>query len=168
MGFFIKIIFLDIDGVLNCNESKSRCGGFIGIDDSKVKCLAEIVKETDAKIVLCSSWKSDWERINKSEQGQPGNYLDKKLRKEKLYVLDKTSDNGENRGEGIHNWIQAHSNIESWVVLDDEVFSDYEKFNIMPHLIKTNFYAIQGGLLYKHVDHAIKILNNALNEISIR
>ena len=63
----MKIIFLDIDGVLNCQKSQSKCGGLIGIDDKKVKVLRKIVESTNAKIVLCSSWKSGWE-YNKDDQ----------------------------------------------------------------------------------------------------
>ena len=146
--------------MLNCHTSKSRCGGFNGIDDFKVQRLAEIVKETGAKIVLCSSWKSEWEKIDNSEQRQPGYYLDKKLRRGKLFILDKTRDNGDNRGDGIVNWINSHENIESWIVLDDEIFSDYERLNIYPHLIKTSFYDFNGGLQDEHVTKAIGILNN--------
>lgn len=32
----MKVIFLDIDGVLNTPSSESRCGEYIGIDDEKV------------------------------------------------------------------------------------------------------------------------------------
>ena len=39
----MKLIFLDIDGVLNCAISKSRCFGCLGIDDDKVKRLKTIV-----------------------------------------------------------------------------------------------------------------------------
>ena len=51
----MKAIFLDIDGVLNCNgvngkgRSKSRCGAFLGIDKDKTQRLAKIVRETNAK-----------------------------------------------------------------------------------------------------------------------
>ena len=45
----MKVVFLDIDGVLNEAKSRSRCCGYTGVDDSKAKNLARIVKETDAK-----------------------------------------------------------------------------------------------------------------------
>lgn len=90
-----------------------------------------------------------------------GKYLDSKLRKEHLYILDKTTDVGFNRGEGIRNWIKEHPVVESWIVLDDDVFDDYDKFDIIPHLIKTSFYSDNGGLQSEHVNEAIKILNGA-------
>ena len=61
----IKVIFLDVDGVLNDQASNSKCGFYTGIDDKKVKRLRAIVEATNAKIVLVSSWKKHWEKIDK-------------------------------------------------------------------------------------------------------
>ena len=55
----MKVIFLDIDGVLNNEYSKTRApSGVIGIDGDKVKRLRKIVESTGAKLVLTSSWKT--------------------------------------------------------------------------------------------------------------
>lgn len=53
-----KIIFLDIDGVLNSNlgnngHEKEISGGTL-IDPEKIQLLSELVKNTGAKIVLHS------------------------------------------------------------------------------------------------------------------
>ena len=163
----MKVIFLDVDGVLNCQSSKARFRGYIGIDNDKVKRLRDIVKATNAKIVLTSTWKLFWERdpLLKDEQHEDGNYLDRKFRRENLFILDKTTEekNLGCRGEGIHNFLQHH-NIESWIVLDDEIFDDYETYGIMPHLIKTTFYADDGGIQDKHIKLAIKMLNTPQND----
>ena len=63
----MKVIFLDIDGVLNCQSSKSSCHGMVGIDNDKVKRLKEIVKATGAKMVLISTWKTDWQKEKETE-----------------------------------------------------------------------------------------------------
>lgn len=149
---------MDIDGVLNCSHSRSKCGGCIGIDNDKVKRLREILDDTGAHIVLCSSWKSEWEKVRKEDQSHVGNYLDKKLWKEKLKVLDKTIDKGSNRGEGIVSWINNHQ-VDTWIVLVDEIFDDYKQFGIMPHLIKTEFYQLDGGLQSEDLIRAIRMLN---------
>ena len=57
---FETVIFLDVDGVLNCKTSKSYVTTedgqvFTGIDKDKVKRLASIVAATGADIVLSSS-----------------------------------------------------------------------------------------------------------------
>ena len=152
------VIFLDIDGVLNCQSSKSRCAGFIGIDNSKVKVLRKIVEQTSAKIVLVSSWKSDWEPSRKEIQNEHGNYLDKKLRREGLRILDKTRDGGGKRGVGIIEWLNSHAGVTSWVGLDDKIFPDYEECGILEHLVKTDYYSENGGLREEHIEPAVKML----------
>ena len=163
----MKVIFLDVDGVLNTQFSKSRCGGFIGIDDSKVKLLKEIVEATGAKIILSSSWRYGWERDEESCD-QLAIYMNKKLANRLLHILDKTkkyvkSDDKNikycDRGSEIKEWLSRHPNVDKWVVLDDDIFDDYEREGIMPHLVKTSFYDDLGGLQRWSVDSAIKILN---------
>lgn len=150
----MKVIFLDIDGVLNCQNSQSRCGGYIGIDNDKVKRLRKIVEATNARIVLVSSWKSRWEREYKDDQNELANYLDRKLKRERLYILDKTKDSVWNRGEGIIWWVGTH-NVENFIILDDEEF-DYADCGIISRLVKTSFYG--DGLRDEHVELAIDLL----------
>ncbi|MCM1251722.1 MAG: HAD domain-containing protein [Clostridium sp.] len=57
----IKVLFLDIDGVLNsnfwnANHQREISDGTL-IDKEKVKLLALLVKRTDAKIILHSGWR---------------------------------------------------------------------------------------------------------------
>ena len=151
----MKIIMLDIDGVLNCDASQSRCGAFIGIDNDKVKRLRRIVDATGARIVLVSSWKTAWERFHKDDNGTSGRYLDSKLRREGLHILDKTTDHIWDRGRGILDWISAR-NVDSFIILDDEEF-DYDECGVMSRLVKTSFY--DGGLRDDHVELAIELLN---------
>ena len=160
-----KIIFLDIDGVLNCNGSDTINGVLLGVDDDKLVRLKEIISSTGAKIVLCSSWKSYWQKYDKSEQGELGEYLDDRFAEHEICITDKTIDKGHNRGEGIANYILEHD-IKSWIVIDDEVFSDYETYGILPHLIKTAFW--DGGLQDNHVNQAIeKLGSEAIRIISV-
>jgi hypothetical protein len=61
-----KIIFLDIDGVLNSRlyyqtpvETRPISFGFCGdIDPASVKLLNELIRETYAKVVISSTWRS--------------------------------------------------------------------------------------------------------------
>lgn len=152
----MKVIFLDVDGVLNCRSSTSRCRGYIGIDRYKVKRLRQIVEATGAKIVLTSTWRTHWLRFNKEDQDECGNYLDRKLKREGLRILDKTTDNWSNRGEGIIQWVGSH-NVDSFIILDDEEF-DYEECGIISRLVKTSYYDDDGGLKDEHVELAIDLL----------
>ena len=154
----MKVVFLDVDGVLNCGESKSRCGCFIGIDDSRVKLLKEIIEKTDAKIVLVSTWKFGWEPIDKEAMDRGGIYLDKKMKRQGLTIIDKTYDRGWNRGQGINQYLEKHPEITSWIILDDETF-EYEEEGVISHLVKTSFY--NDGLQETHVKDAIARLNES-------
>lgn len=155
----MKAIFLDVDGVLNCQSSQSRCRNALGIDDDKVERVKQIVEKTGARIVLSSSWKDGWEPICKDDQTEDSNYLDRKLRRQGLVAIDKTYEPSyERRGEGIIKWIIAHD-VDSFIILDDEWF-DYKKLGLASKVIKTEFYSPVGGLTDTDVELAIKLLNS--------
>ena len=155
----MKIVFLDIDGVLNCEGSRSRCAGYRGIDDKKAENLAKIVKATGAEIVLISTWKEDWRKTDKARQGMMANYLDKKLKQQGVTALDKTRDYiGErylSRGEGILDYLM-NSNVGNYVILDDFQF-DYDSCGLTGNYVKTDNY--NGGLTEELAEKAIGILN---------
>ena len=73
----MKVIFLDIDGVLNNLETKDRITPMLmGIEDSKVELLLKIVSETNSEIVLISTWGIHWkaeEEIFVSQRKWGGN-----------------------------------------------------------------------------------------------
>ena len=156
----MKVVFLDIDGVLNEEKSRSRCCGYLGIDDKKVENLALIIKKTNAAIVLISTWKDDWRKADKAHQGMMANYLDRKLKKQGLAVLDKTKSIDKNgfhfsRGEGILQYL-ADNKVEKYVILDDYQF-DYDSCGLSDYYIKMD--AFNGGLTEEMANRAIKILN---------
>lgn len=170
----MNVIFLDIDGVLNSygttpeTESKSRCGNYIGIDKDKVKRLAKIIKETDAILILTSSWKVGWEPKNRYNiestdifPNHHAKYLDNHLKKKgKLILKDKTRErNLSYRGSGIKVYLTQHSDITNWIVLDDEIFIDFKEQGILPHLLQTDpLY----GLTDNDAEIAIKMLKGQI------
>lgn len=152
----MKVIFLDIDGVLNCATSKSRCFGCLGIDDDKVKRLKTIVLNTGAKIYLISDWKDGWykEPYLKGEQDIFADYLDKKLKKQGLYIADKLNGEPYERGKSIKEWIKG-KHIDSFVIFDD-ITQDYSEQGLEKHFIQTDSSV---GLTDNDVIQAIEILN---------
>lgn len=157
----MKIVFLDVDGVLNSVDSEDTFReGIIGLDYSGIKLLKEIVDATGAEIVLISTWKLAWHKDNKSRQDSVAAYLDKRLAEEGLVIMDKTGGYMAERGHGIIDWLSENP-TDSWIVLDDEIFEDYEECGIMPRLVKTSFY--HGGLKESHVKLAIELLNTTNN-----
>ncbi len=157
----MKVIFLDIDGVLNDKYCRARApSGCKGAVDAKLKLLREIVRKTDARLVLISSWKKYWKREETTDPDML--YLMRKLKRFGLSIYDKTEESfWAKRGEGIHAWLSANEDVMAWVVLDDETFPDYEKYGIDKHLVKTKFfYEKDAGLQEEHVEQAIAILNS--------
>ena len=75
-AFAMRIIFCDVDGVLNHKGCIDRSpGGFTGVVEEHILNLKRIVDETGAKIVLSSDW-----RLIKAdpEYGENYDYLCKK------------------------------------------------------------------------------------------
>lgn len=153
----MKVIFLDVDGVLNNSETKDT------IDLNKVKLLSSIVKQTDAKIVLSSSWKI----LNdpKSPAYKDYIYLIECLASEGLTLIDQTPGPCHNRPKEIHQWLEQHPQVSSWVSLDDD-FGPYEYTTNgldSRRLVQTHYWESLGGLQEAHVPYAIAILNDNLN-----
>lgn len=116
--------------------------------DSKVKLLKKIIDATDAKIVLSSDWRLE-------EDTPDYKYLINKLRYNgRVKIYDKTPDlRWQRRGLEIESWLKNNPKVESWVVLDDTDFSDFNK--IMDHVVLTDGYY---GLQETDVEKAIEIL----------
>ena len=175
----MKVLFLDIDGVLNSenwfgyrlycikNNMFNEVMNFVNTNDERIKHklsmiddraianLNRIIEETGCKVVLSSSWRSCVEAENALTE-----YL-LKLKGFKYELYDVTprlwfNDFSIRRGEEIKLWMDKESEkneIESFVILDDDSDMLPEQMN--------NFIQIDGqvGLIDKDVFTAIEILN---------
>ena len=175
----MKVLFLDIDGVLNSenwfgyrlycikNNMFNEVINFVNtndecikhklsmIDDRAIANLNRIVEETGCKVVLSSSWRSCIEAENTLTE-----YL-LKLKGFKYELYDVTprlwfNDFSIRRGEEIKLWLDKESEkneIESFVILDDDSDMLPEQMN--------NFIYVDGqvGLTDRDVFAAIEILN---------
>ena len=84
----MKIIFLDIDGVLNSKATRAKApSGFVGIGTVFLKRIEILVKETGADIVLVSDWKIAWKHRQKD-----GIYLEEKFKEYDLVISDCTQE----------------------------------------------------------------------------
>lgn len=116
----MKIIFLDFDGVLNSQLFYKNRKTFKDIDEKSVSFLNDLVRQTEAKIVVSSSW-----RI-----GRTINDLQKILDYNgfKGEILDVTPCLNTLRGNEIHAWIQDYKQKSgydlyrkgTYVILDDD------------------------------------------------
>lgn len=158
----MKVIFLDIDGVLNADDdfggrskpNPTAGGAFCGISKAKARRLARIVAETGAIVVLTSSWKRYYERYLLDRKDDVGKYLREKLRKVGVSIFATTMRYYEGccvRAGEVRNWLKDNSDdVESWVILDDECF-DYDDVEL-GHLVKTD---VRTGLTDALADAAI-------------
>lgn len=142
----MNIIFLDIDGVLTTRSTdfrfKKEC-----IDN-----LLRIVKETRARIIICSSWKE--ETLDETIK-----LLPEQIRE---HILDQTpSIPGKTKGEEVRFFIHKNPSLqclpnEDYVILDDEP-EHYLPFQRSLHLVTTN---IKTGLSKEDAKIAIRMLQN--------
>ena len=154
----MKVIFLDVDGVLNFKGCKARCGYYLGVDDGKTHLLAKIVRKTGAKIVLVSTWKENWYPAQrKNEQDYMADYLDERLAAAGLFIYDKTPDVADGqylgRGEGIVEYVHGHG-VSGFAILDDCQF-DYDACDLTDFWVATDE---RVGLTQANVDKAIDLI----------
>lgn len=163
----MKVIFLDIDGVLNSeqfweeqtqsfrytaalNEGKTddEISVVANFDPQAVALLNQLVKQTDAEIVVSSTWRSDYN-------------IQFKLRyagiKKPMYGITPFSKD-RHRGTEIKKWLDDHPEVTNYVILDDDNDMLEEQMN---NLVQTHWLT---GLTIDNVKQAINILNNVGNQ----
>lgn len=150
----VNIIFLDIDGVLNSinklkkvyyETHKPHSGYSYPFDEVCLENLSVLVKVTNSKLVITSTWRTD-------KKGR-----DILLNTLKKYDLDSevigyTPYLSENREKEIKQFLSSFEQQPNFIILDD----DAKFYELMPFLIKTN---TQIGLTSKNIEDAIKKLN---------
>ena len=146
----MKVVFFDIDGVLNYCGTPS-------IDEECLSELKRIVAETGAYSVISSSWKEAFTKYDIYSDRDRDMILRLKNDVE-LRCLGWTPDiDEENRENEIEDWLLDYEEgeIESFVIIDDLDYNFNEKFP--GHFVKTAGYWGQ-GLTSVHADNAIRIL----------
>jgi hypothetical protein len=144
----MKLICLDIDGVLNTNESCAKGQQFDSLDLDCVARVSKICKLTGAKILITSTWRKYFTLEEMTSM------LKAKGLTAEIVGITPVLDRRE-RGDEIKAWFKkAQEPIEAFVILDD----DDDMGNLFPHLVR-----IEDGLLDKHVEEALRILNGPSN-----
>ncbi len=170
----MKVIFLDIDGVLNTSKTFierkhhwQKTGIWtLEIDEFRVEYLKRIIDETEAKVVLSSTWKKDFENIDGKvvpihEKGVALLNVLKKYDIELYDILKKGYSLP--REDLITIWLNEHPNVESFIVIDDE--TTHLKRFIGKELIKTSF--LPEGVMLKNMDDCIGLCEDHI-EIAIK
>ena len=142
------ILFLDIDGVLNSLGSVLALGDpSHHLDPVSVGLMARLCQETDAKIVVSSTW-----RIGRTVE-MLKNELDK-LGAHKVAdrIIDRTKDFRAIRGKQIAQWIEDNAFEGRYVIVDDDSDMLPEQ---KPYFVHTSW---EDGFKAKHYRDALKIL----------
>jgi len=158
----VKIVFLDLDGVLNSHaymasqnhadphhERATSIKGLDGwvkmIDPKAVKLLNTLLEQTHAKIVISSSWR----------HAHPTKRMQAILDLAGMVgdVIDSTPLMTGPRGHEIASWLGAHPEVKAFVIFDDG--SDAGEGGLTKWFIKTE---LAHGLQDEHVQRAIHLL----------
>lgn len=152
----MKVLFLDFDGVLNSDKflRKSENKGAI-VDPKCMVLLKQIIDETNAKIVLSTSWREHWEQ-NAEKCDETGRLINRIFEDFEMSVFQKTPLLNTNREAEIKAWLDGRNDVENFVVLDDRVLS--APF-LNSHFVKTS--NSKGGLDEEGVKKAVLILDSA-------
>lgn len=147
----MKVIFLDIDGVLNDNSYREFIGNYYEdpIDEKKLDLLKKIVDKSNAKIVLSSTWRMYWEKDSLSPDSIQLNRI---FNRKNLKIYDKTENFGEDRDYEILIYL-AKNDVEEYIILDDFDFNWSETNR--KHFVQTND---ETGLDERAVEKALRLL----------
>lgn len=121
----MKILFLDVDGVMNCQDTFRKDGNAIfPIDQYMAFLVGKIVLETGCKVVLSSSWKHHKESVE---------HIHKRI----VDIYDVTPDIGQVRGDEIKAWLDnSKYKVDRYAILDDNSDMLPEQ---MPNFFKTQW-----------------------------
>ena len=163
-----RVIFLDIDGVLNSSfwnagHQKEISAGML-IDLEKIRLLGKLVRNTKAEIILHSGWKF-WFDPDLKPLCKEAAYLQRQMQREGLMIAGTTPDHSTEEiriskkfslvkaGE-ILAWLDEHKGVDRWIVLDD---LDLHDPRIEIHQLRTD---PDTGLTEEDVQRAEAVLLN--------
>jgi len=140
----MKVLFLDIDGVLNRYDMfAGRCSREI-ISDEMVARINRVVKETGCSVVVSSSWRLIMSLDELSLLLEEHGFLSE-------VIIDRTP-HIDRRDNEILVWLRDHKDVTKFAVVDDEA-SDLT--DVKDQLVRTSF---DTGILDEHADQLIEML----------
>lgn len=142
----MKVLFLDIDGVCNCQDTFTKDPkAYFPLDAYMCFLVGRIEMSTCCKVVLSSSWRHSEESVEH-------------IKKRIVPIFDKTPRNPidkTKRGYEIQAWLDNHPEVTRYAILDDDDDDMLEEQ--MPNFFKTSFTG--EGLTTEIAEKVIKHLN---------
>lgn len=170
-GDFMRILFIDIDGVCNAgwaaNRPEYKRNGLLFVIPQKLEYVREILERGNAKLVMSSTWRYGYYDLQngiKSRNADDYLALRDAFAEHGMEFIGHTpiTDGGMcRRGKEIDLWLKAWKGepIESFCVIDD-LNGRY----LRPHAGRLVRTSLTTGLLPKHVDLAVQILEKPLDK----
>ena len=111
----MKVLFLDIDGVLNSVRTSVAFGGYpmelehiAAFDAAAIRLLQRLCDSAGVQVVLSSAWRKSY------TAAQVGKALG-------LPIIDSTPSHTDgHRGGEIKAWLDAHPEVKAYAIIDDD------------------------------------------------
>ena len=139
----MKILFLDVDGVLNSYKT----GGMYALKRNCLRRLQKIVEETGCEIILSSTWRKDEYALRR---------LRRVLAYRNIRIKDVTPILDKSRGIEIEEWLNRNLTRKEWneltyAIVDDD--SDMEVWQF-PSFFQTDpEYGMTDIIAYRIIQH---------------
>lgn len=123
----MKVIFLDIDGVLNTHMTPTRTskdGHLLATDPYKVFLVNKMAEVNGYRFVLSSDWRhmKDWEEVMRAN-GLVFSFLGRTESFHKLdlpeHEINLAKVNRLERGYEIRDWLEKNDTVEGYAIIDD-------------------------------------------------
>lgn len=156
-----RILFLDVDGVLNTHDGwEAGHHGHDSLDPGPVARLNRLCARTGCRIVVSSTWRigpyrgPDGCRANLRRMGVTGPFH-RNWRTRDRALNDELTYEDRPRGKQIRDWLLAHPEVTAYAIVDDDSDMLPEQ---MPRYVKTQF---KDGLQDVHADRLVALLEHA-------
>ena len=136
-----KVLFLDVDGVLNSAAwfaQNPAATGLESLDPVAIARVKRVLKTTSAQVVLSSTWRF------------VPNFVKALLHMNVPMLSITPRIDSNHRGEEIHAWLQSHTAIDRFAIIDDDDDAG-DGFDLAPHFVQTHW---NTGMTEAH-EHAL-------------
>jgi hypothetical protein len=155
----VKVIFLDVDGVLNCTKTERGWGKMRFVDTRKMLRVREICDRTGAKVVISSSWREGAQDDALPVDKMQWQALISEFDKHRIPVIGMTPIAHDRwRGDEISMWLKSQEEpVKDFVIVDD-IICDLTRFLSVGRVVQT---VDAWGLTKEKMEECIKILGEA-------